>query len=133
MPTTLRALMAALVFSVLPASAQADAAETAVMAWLQSIDNGEFEKAWENASPLLQRPLSPSMLARTIELARQDVGEMKSRRRLRVISETSMPGAPRGDYKIFTFQTNFANRLLTETVTPHFEDGAWRVSGYYVQ
>ncbi|WNL40976.1 DUF4019 domain-containing protein [Halomonas sp. PAMB 3264] len=135
MPTSHRTLMAAFALSILPAHAVAhsDPAETAVMAWLASIDSGEFEKAWESASPLLQRPLSPDMLARTVELARKDMGPVESRHPLRVVSDTSMPGAPRGDLKIFTFQTSFANKQVTETVTPHFEDGAWRVSGYYVQ
>ncbi|MFG6667474.1 DUF4019 domain-containing protein [Halomonas sp. HNIBRBA4712] len=135
MPQRYRALIAALAFTVLPASAYADmdAAESAVLAWLENVDSGEFDQAWQAASPLLQRPLSPSMLARTITLARDGLGELESRRRVRVVSDTSMPGAPRGDYKIFTFQSHFANRLITETVTPHFEDGAWRVSGYYVQ
>ncbi|WP_447556057.1 DUF4019 domain-containing protein [Vreelandella sp. EE22] len=133
MSTIFRALLAALVFSVFSVNACADPAETAVLAWLESVDNGDFEKAWDEASPLLKRPLSASMLERTIELARQNFGPLESRRRVGVVSDTSMPGAPRGDYKIFTFQSSFANKRITETITPHLEDGAWRVSGYYVQ
>ncbi|MBZ5488362.1 DUF4019 domain-containing protein [Halomonas aquamarina] len=116
------------------AQSPVDEAEKVALAWLETIDRGEFERAWEEASPLLQRPLSASMLERTIGLARRDFGPVESRRRTRVVSQTSMPGAARNDYKEFTFQTRFANKpQVTETITPHFEEGVWKVSGYYVQ
>ena len=45
-----------------------------------------------------------------------------------------MPGAPRNDYKEFAFKTQFTNnQRVVEVVTPHLEEGTWRVSGYYVQ
>lgn len=131
---TLTAMIAALliVFST-HAYSHTDAAEAAALAWLAAIDRGEFEQAWETSSPLLQVPLSPNMLARTIGAARRDFGAVQSRRRVRVISETSMPGAPRGDLRIFTFQTRFENKpQITETITPHLDGDAWKVSGYYV-
>ncbi len=135
MPKKMICFVTALLLS--PASfaqANADAAEMAALAWLEAIDSGEFERAWEEASPLLQRPLSASMLERTISLARRDFGAVESRRRTRVVSESSMPGAPRNDYRVFTFQTQFENKpQITETITPHLEEGVWKVSGYYVQ
>ncbi|TVP51614.1 MAG: DUF4019 domain-containing protein [Halomonas sp.] len=116
------------------AHSNSNSAEAAALAWLEAIDNGLYEKAWESSSPLLQIPLSPSMLERTIGAARRDFGPVESRQRLRVTSERSMPGAPYGDYMIFTFQTRFANNARRiETVTPHLDGDYWRVSGYYVQ
>lgn len=133
MPKTLISFITALFLLVPCAQANTDAAEAAVLAWLEAIDNGEYELAWEESSPLLQRPLSPSMLERTISAARRDFGAVESRRRTRVVSETSMPGAPRNDYRVFTYQTRFANQPnITETITPHLEEGVWKVSGYYV-
>jgi hypothetical protein len=135
MPKTLISIIAILLLVLSThAYSQIDAAEAAALAWLEAIDSGEFEQAWETSSTLLQVPLSPSMLARTIGAARRDFGAVQSRRRVRVISETSMPGAPRGDLKVFTFQTRFENKpQITETITPHLDGDAWRVSGYYVQ
>jgi len=105
-----------------------------VLAWLEAIDNGLYDKAWESSSPLLQIPLSSSMLERTVGAARRDFGPVQSRQRMGVRSERSMPGAPYGDYMIFTFQTRFENNARRiETVTPHLEGDAWRVSGYYIQ
>lgn len=134
MPKMLTCLITTLLLLLSPyAQANTDAAEAAVLAWLEAIDSGEFELAWEEASPLLQRPLSPNMLERTISAARRDFGSVESRRRTRVISETSMPGAPKNDYKEFTYQTRFTNKpSITEIITPHLEEGVWKVSGYYV-
>lgn len=120
---------------ILSNQAQADssAPEAAALAWLEAIDSGQYEQAWEASSPLLKKPLSPHMLERTIGAARRDFGAVQSRRRVSAVRETSMPGAPRGDYAVLTFQTSFENRpQITETITPHLEEGTWKVSGYYL-
>lgn len=134
MPKTLTFIIATLLL-ILSNQTQAHTsdAEAAALAWLEAIDSGQYEQAWENSSTLLKVPLSPNMLSRTISAARRDFGTVQSRRRVSLTHETSMPGAPRGDYAILTFQTNFENRpKITETITPHLEEGTWRVSGYYV-
>ena len=111
-----------------------EAAEAAALAWLEAIDQGEYEQAWEKSSPLLKTPLSPTMLQRVVTLARNDLGSVESRRRICMSQYTSMPGAPRNDYKEFAFKTQFTNnQRVVEVVTPHLEEGTWRVSGYYVQ
>lgn len=136
MPKILKFVITALLLVLSPVahSHTQAAAEAAVLAWLENIDSGQYEQAWENSSTLLQVPLSASMLARTVGLARRDFGAVESRRRMRVVRETSMPGAPFGDYMEFTFQTRFENKpQITETITPHLEGDTWKVSGYYVQ
>ncbi len=59
-----------------------EAAEAAALAWLEAIDQGEYEQAWEKSSPLLKTPLSPTMLQRVVTLARNDLGSVESRRRI---------------------------------------------------
>lgn len=133
MPKIVICFITALLLLAPYAQANTDAAEAAALAWLDAIDSGEYELAWEESSPLLKSPLSPSMLERIISAARRDFGAVEARRRTRVITQTSMPGAPKNDYKKFIYQTRFANKSdITETITPHFEDGVWKVSGYYV-
>lgn len=129
-------LITAILLFVWSASAHShtDEAEAAALAWLEAIDSGQYEQAWETSSPLLKRPLSPHMLERAIGAARRDLGAVQSRRRVGVIRDTSMPGAPDGDYMVFTFQTQFENKARgIETITPHLEGDAWKVSGYYIQ
>lgn len=127
-------ITAALLVLSSPAIAHTNDAEAAVLAWLEAIDNGEYEHAWETSSSILQVPLSAGMLARTVELARRDFGAVESRKQVRVIHEKSMPGAPDGDYAVYMFQTRFENQPgITETVTPYLEGDTWKVSGYYVE
>lgn len=135
MPKSPAFLLAAILLSLgTYAQAFANTAESAALAWLESIDNGEVEQAWESSSPLLKTPLSPSMLRRIIELARNEFGPVESRRQVQASHYRSMPGAPDGDYMVFIFHTRFENKARgVETVTPHLENGEWRVSGYYVQ
>lgn len=135
MPKKIAYLLSTILLTLsMPAHSNSNSAEAAVLAWLEAIDNGLYDKAWESSSPLLQIPLSSSMLERTVGAARRDFGPVQSRQRMGVRSERSMPGAPYGDYMIFTFQTRFENNACRiETVTPHLEGDAWRVSGYYIQ
>lgn len=134
MPKNLIFIFATLFLSLSSqAHANSSDAEAAALAWLEAIDSGQYEQAWETSSSLLKKPLSPHMLERTIGAARRDFGEVQSRRQVSVVRETSMPGAPRDDYAVLTFQTSFENRpQITETITPHLEEGTWKVSGYYL-
>lgn len=135
MPKTVTCIVATLLLSLFTqVHASTNAAEAVALAWLEAIDSGQYKQAWEASSPILQRPLSPYMLERTIGAARRDFGAVESRQRVRVSRERSMPGAPDGDYMVFTFLTRFENKARSiETITPHLEEGAWRVSGYYVK
>ncbi|MGM0834031.1 MAG: DUF4019 domain-containing protein [Pseudomonadota bacterium] len=135
MPKSVAFFLVAILLSLVPyAQVSAQTAEAAALAWLESIDNDEIEQAWETSSPLLKTPLSPNMLRRIIELARHEFGPVESRRKVQVSHYQSMPGAPDGDYMVFIFHTRFENKARgIETVTPHLENGEWRVSGYYVQ
>ncbi len=134
MPKMLSLLFAPLLLMLsTQALSHKDEAEAAALAWLESIDSGQYEQAWESSSTLLKKPLSPHMLERTIGAARRDFGAVQSRRRVGIVRQTSMPGAPSGDYTVLTFQTSFENRpQITETITPYLEEGTWKVSGYYV-
>lgn len=134
MPKMLSLLLAPLLLMLsTQALSHKDEAEAAAFAWLESIDSGQYEQAWESSSTLLKKPLSPHMLERTIGAARRDFGAVQSRRRVGIVRQTSMPGAPSGDYTVLTFQTSFENRpQITETITPYLEEGTWKVSGYYV-
>jgi hypothetical protein len=47
---------------------------------------------------------------------------------------SSLPGAPDGEYVVLQFDSSFANKqVAVETVTAVFEDGVWRVVGYFIR
>ena len=49
--------------------------------------------------------------------------------------ETSLPGAPDGEYVVIQYDTSFENKQsAVETITPTLDkDGQWRVSGYFIR
>jgi hypothetical protein len=45
----------------------------------------------------------------------------------------SLPGAPDGEYVVIQYETQFEHHTPAETVTPMLDkDGAWKVSGYFI-
>jgi len=56
------------------------------------------------------------------------VGRMKS-----PAPALSLPGAPDGEYVVIQYETQFEHHTPAETVTPMLDkDGAWKVSGYFI-
>ena len=49
--------------------------------------------------------------------------------------QTTLPGAPDGQYVVLVFDTSFQNKKeAVETVTMQLEmDGAWKPSGYFIR
>jgi hypothetical protein len=54
---------------------------------------------------------------------------------LGALYQTDLPNAPKGEYVILQYKTEFAGRgPVIETITPMLDkDGKWRVSGYFVK
>ena len=66
---------------------------------------------------------------------RPPLGKVLSREVIDARYATSLPGAPKGEYVVIRYRTNYANKPnAVETVTPMKDmDGRWRVSGYYIR
>jgi hypothetical protein len=114
-----------------------DTAEVKVVVekWLALVDAGAYEKSWARASELFKSKVKQSEWKDQIQKARGPLGKLVKRElRLKQI-ETSLPGAPDGNYVIFQYLTSFENKKdATETVTPHLDkDKHWRVSGYVIR
>lgn len=70
-----------------------------------------------------------------VQAVRLPLGKLLSRKVKSTGYETSLPGAPDGEYVVIQFETVFENKkAAVETVTPMLDrDGTWRVSGYFIQ
>jgi hypothetical protein len=112
-----------------------DLAVKAAEEWLASVDQGEYEKSWQEAAALFKSAVTVEQWRQTVNAARAPFGELNSRRLKGAEYMTSMPGAPDGEYVVIRFESSFANKKsAVETVTPmKDEDGVWRVSGYYIK
>jgi len=110
-------------------------AVTAAKAWLELVDQGEYEKSWENAAKLSKNAVKKNEWSRTIAAGREPMGKLVSRELESAKYSTTLPGAPDGEYVLIQFETSFENKKSAiETITPMKDpDGVWRVSGYYIK
>ena len=111
------------------------AATKAAESWLQLVDAGKYEESWDQAASLFKNAITKEEWIKTIKAARDPFGKFVSRKLKGTQHQTSLPGAPDGEYVIVQFDTTFEKKKsAVETVTPMLEqDGTWKVSGYYIR
>jgi Protein of unknown function (DUF4019) len=136
------AAMTALVLIVMPRALTADDHQAAIkdatasaVAWLALVDAGNYGASYDSAAALLQQGITKEQFTQKVAAARQPLGKVLSRVLKMARFMTSLPGAPDGAYVVLKYDTSFENKKIgTETIAPMLEkDGAWRVSGYYIQ
>ena len=112
-----------------------ESAVKAARSWLTLVDNGDYDKSWEEAAEYFRNAIPREQWRQTITAVRKPLGDIISREIHSRDYMTSLPGAPDGEYVVIQFNTSFTNKKSSiETITPMLEqDGAWRVSGYYIK
>ena len=116
------------------AMAKGDAAK-ASLAFLALVDAGEYGAGWDAAASIMQDAAPKDQFEQMLGAALGPFGAVKSRTFASAAFETSLDGAPDGEYVVLTYDTVFENKAqAVETITPTMDwDGAWKVSGYYVK
>ena len=117
-----------------PEAAEQRAQEAAV-AWLKHIDAGDAAASWEEASSTFRAAVSVAGWSESLSKVQASLGRPVSRAFNSAEFKKELPGAPDGHYVILRYDTRFEKkRHGTETVVPELDDdGAWRVSGYFVK
>lgn len=123
---------------VCASTVKADNVEDAVnkaREWVKLIDDGRYNESWDSASLLFKRAVAREQWDQTLTRVRSPLGKLISRKRIFARYETSLPGAPDGEYVIIQFESSFERKKnAVETITPMRDgDGSWRVSGYYIK
>jgi serine/threonine protein kinase len=116
----------------------ADADKTAVSAaqnWLALIDAGNYSETWKEASAIFRGAVTEPGWENSMNIFRQPLGDLLSRKLKSAQHMTELPGAPDGQYVVMQFETSFANKKSAiETVTFMLEkDGQWRSAGYFIK
>lgn len=103
--------------------------------WLTLVDDGKYGESWKEAAGYFRNSVPQGQWEQSLQGVRKPLGKMISRKMLSASYNTSLPGAPDGEYVVIQFETSFANKKSSiETVTPMLDkDGKWRVSGYYIK
>lgn len=112
-----------------------DAAQAAAEAWLELVDTGQYDTSWKEASAFFRGAVTREQWDQALGATRAPLGSLVSRRVQSRTYTEQVPGAPDGRYVVLQFETVFENKAsAVETVTPMVdEDGAWRVSGYFIK
>ncbi len=116
-------------------SEKEDAAVISAEKWLGMVDSGKYAESWKEAAELLRNATKQEQWKQSLQAARTPLGRLVTRTIRTKTYETSLPGAPDGEYVVIEFKTSFEHKKSAiETVTPMMDrDGKWRVSGYYIK
>ena len=116
-------------------SEKENAAALAAEKWLSMVDEGKYSDSWDEAVVYFKNAIKQEQLNQSLQAVRKPLGKLVSRQMKSATYETSLPGAPDGEYVVILFDTSFENKKAAiETVTPMMDkDGKWRVSGYYIK
>ena len=108
---------------------------TAAENWLAIIDKGEYVESWKEAAEYFKKAVSQDQWVNLLQAFRKPLGKLNSRTVKSETYETSLPGAPDGEYMVIQFTTSYENKKSAiETVTPMKDKrGSWRVSGYFIK
>ena len=103
--------------------------------WLGLIDNGKYAASWKEAGTFFRKNVTEQKWEQTMQGMRKPLGSLVSRKLKTDVYETSLPGAPDGEYFVMQFDTSFANKKsAVETVTTMLDkDGQWRAVGYFIR
>ncbi len=117
------------------ADSRVEAALEAAEAWLELVDQGDYEKSWEEAAEYFRQAVERDQWEKTMKAVRGPLGEVTTRELLEANYRSSLAGAPDGDYVVIRYGTSFSKKADSlETITPMLDpDGHWRVSGYYIK
>lgn len=116
-------------------SAKREAAQRAAQSWLALVDHGDYGQSWQEAASSFQSSVSKTDWERDLQQVRTPLGEAGHRTLMGSIYQSDLPNAPKGEYVVIQYRTEFAGiGPAIETITPTLDkDGKWRVSGYFVK
>jgi hypothetical protein len=111
------------------------AAVISAQEWLGLIDAEKYAESWQEAAEYFRNAISQEQWEKSLPAVRKPLGKLVKRKLKTKSFQTSLPGAPDGEYVVIQSETSFENKKTAiETVTPMREkDGRWRVAGYYIK
>jgi len=112
-----------------PPDKEKTALETATR-WIALVDSEKYAESWAQASEFFKTSIEQEKWERIVWEARRPLVTLRERKMIGSSYETSLAGAPEGEYAVIQFRSLYFRRLAIETVTVSREkDGAWRVCG----
>lgn len=108
--------------------------QEAALGWVALIDEGNYNESWVQAGPLFRSAVTAEGWAKQVAAVREPLGEASGRTVKSIDEQGDLPGAPAGEYRIVTFDTDFENSAASvETVIFRKASGSWAVVGYFIR
>lgn len=112
----------------------AEEAKAAALAWLNLIDEEKYADSWKEASSHFKTMVNERKWVEAMNQGRQPLGSVTKRDFKSADFVHELPRAPKGDYWVIQFATDFEGAGTTETVTPMLDkDEKWHVSAYSIK
>jgi hypothetical protein len=117
-----------------PYQAQERDAQREALGFLGYLDAGRYPESYAYTSSLLRAKLVQSAFAQQLLKDRGPLGAKQSRKLLSANYTEKLEGAPAGKYVVLQYSSDFANKKnAVETLVMSFENGYWRVAGWFVK
>ena len=113
-------------------SAEEDA-RRAADAWLELIDQGDYDRSWDQASGRARSFFPRAQWTASLRTVRAALGRPQVRELVAARAVEAPPGAPPGEYMELEYRRRFEHdSSAAEYVMLVREDGTWRGFGYRV-
>lgn len=123
-------------FSNKPDPQKVEDASVAAHAFLQLLDEGNFEEAWRRSTTFLRNDIPLETWLTQLDQVRGQVGGMLERNQTDYnYTREEIEGIPEGEYLSFFYASRFEHHNnAKERVTLYHEAGeTWRVAGYFIE
>jgi hypothetical protein len=108
-------------------------ARTAALHWLQLLDDGDYEEAFEFEAQDFRMSRTQSQFVRLMQARRAPFGNALLRKFIGAAHVEKFVGAPEGNYESVIFKTNFERKNPTaERVILIKQPVGWRVIDYRI-
>jgi hypothetical protein len=116
-----------------PHAADIAAARQVAEAWIQLLDQGRFDEAYQQMGPTARRQISQQQWREQLKATREKSGKLDSRIFQYPNFTTTLRGAPAGEYVVLNYLCTFAShRSSPETIVMAKGAAGWHVAGFSV-
>ncbi len=116
-----------------PHAADIAAARQVAEAWIQLLDQGRFDEAYQQLGPTARRQISQAQWRQELKATREKSGKLDSRIFQYPNFTTTLRGAPAGNYVVLNYLCTFAShRSSPETIVMAKGAAGWHVAGFSV-
>ncbi len=123
-------------FSNKPDPEKVEQASVAATAFLDLLDNGNFEEAWRQSATFMREDVPLATWLAQLDQVRSQVGALRERNQSDVnYTKEQIEGIPEGEYISFFYTSRFDHHATArERVTLYHEAAtSWRVAGYFIE